>query len=48
MLGLLDGATQLKGRNGGTRPGATVARMLVAPSHPTERSFLGELELLMR
>jgi hypothetical protein len=38
MLGLLDGATQLKGRNGGTRSGATVARTLAAPSHLTERS----------
>ena len=38
MLRLLDGATQLKDATAGTRPGATVARMLAAPSHLTERS----------
>jgi hypothetical protein len=47
MLGLLDGATQLKD-NGGTRPGATVARRGGAkPSYGEER-FLGELEFIMR
>jgi hypothetical protein len=49
MLGLLDGAAQLKGRNGGTRHscdcGANAGS--AKPSYGDER-FLGEPELIMR
>jgi hypothetical protein len=38
MLGLLDGTTQLKDATAARDRGATVARMLPAPSHLTEKS----------
>jgi len=45
MLGLLDGATQLKDGNVGTLPGATAGS--AKPSYGEER-FLGELEIIMK